>query len=130
MKTILSLLASLGLCVTADSAQMQKLKCRVTFYSPCTKYGSKVADPKVKRAVTGVTAAAHPHFKFGTRIFVPDLKGIVGDGRFIVQDRGSAVTSKKASNGKTYVFDIFVTSRALVNKYKKLQPYMDVYILQ
>lgn len=121
---------SLSLCSVASSAQLQKLKCRITFYSPCAKYGTKVACPNTKRAKTGVTVAAHPDFKFGTHVFIPELKGIVGNGRLIVQDRGSAVTSKKASNRKAYVFDVYVPSRALVEKYKKLNPYMDVYILK
>lgn len=103
---------------------------RVTYYYPQPPYGSKVACPKTKYAAEGVTVAAHPDFKFGTKLYIPDLKGSVGDGYFTVQDRGSAVTSKRASKGSVYVVDVFVKSRSKLQLLTKTEPaYMKVYVV-
>lgn len=103
---------------------------RITYYHPQSPYGSKVASPNAKKAVEGVTVAAHPDFKFGTKIFIPDLKGTVGDGVFVVQDRGSAVTKKKAAKGRAYVVDVFVNTRSKLEYLAKTKPeYMRVYII-
>jgi 3D (Asp-Asp-Asp) domain-containing protein len=108
----------------------EKVRARITYYSPYQdKWGSKVADPNTSVAKKGITVAAHPKFKFGTEIHIPELKNTFGNKGFIVQDRGSAITSKKASKGKYYVFDVFVSSNAEIKKMcKKYPPYMDVYI--
>jgi len=103
---------------------------RVTYYHPYEdRWGSQVACPKTKRAKEGVTVAAHPDFKFGQKIYIPALKGVVGDGNFVVQDRGSAVTKKRASKGGAYVFDVYVSKpskmRSVINKKPQ---YMNVYI--
>lgn len=109
--------------------EWEKIKCRITYYHPYQdKWGAQVADPKTKKAKQGVTISAHPHFKFGQEVFIPFLKNKIGDGHFIVQDRGSWVTKKKASSGKTYVFDVFVNSKSLFRKATKYQEYMYVYI--
>jgi 3D (Asp-Asp-Asp) domain-containing protein len=78
-----------------------------------------------------VTVAAHPQLPFGTRVDIPELRGIVGNGHtFIVQDRGSAVTSRKASRGKTDVIDVFVNSERKLRKITKTKPrYMKVRIV-
>jgi len=103
---------------------------RVTYYHAQSPYGSKVASPHVKKAVEGITVAAHPDFKFGTKIFIPDLKGTIGDGIFTVQDRGTAVTKKKAAKGKAYVVDVFVNTRSKLEYLAKTKPeYMKVYII-
>lgn len=116
--------------VATKDDSSKKIKCRITYYHPYQdKWGSQVACPKTKRAKKGVTVAAHPDFKFGQKVFIPKLKGIVGDGYFFVQDRGCAVTKKVASRKKSYVFDVFVNSGSELRKYvKKVPPYMDVYI--
>lgn len=102
---------------------------RITYYSTDGKWGNRVACQRAKRAKEGITVAAHPDFKFGTKVYIPALKGKIGDGNFIVQDRGGAVTSKKASRGKAYVFDIYVVSHSKINKYAYTQPeYMKVYV--
>ena len=105
----------------------KKITCRVTYYTPDKRWGKQVASPGVKEAVQGVTVAAHPDFKFGTKVSIPRLKGILDDGLFIVQDRGSAVTKKKASKGKAYVIDIYLASPKSLKFYTKLPAYMDVY---
>lgn len=107
----------------------QKFTARITYYSPSGKYGSKVAWQKTKRAQEGVTVAAHPNLKFGTKLSIPQLKGIVGDGEFVVQDRGPAVTARKASKGKAPVIDVFVSSSSKIAKLGKSRPaYMTVII--
>jgi len=108
-----------------------KIRARITYYSiGQDKYGSKNADPTSKRSRVGVTVASHPDFKFGTKIKIPQLKGYVGNGEFIVQDRGGAVTRKTASNGHCYVFDVYVSpSNRRKFTYNKPE-YMDVYIIK
>ena len=103
---------------------------RITYYSTDGKWGDCVSCHRSRRAKEGVTVAAHPDFKFGTKVFIPVLKGKIGDGNFIVQDRGGAVTSKKASRGKAYVFDIYVTSHSKIYKHAYTLPeYMKVYVI-
>lgn len=103
---------------------------RVTYYYPQPPYGSKVACSKTKYANEGTTVAAHPDFKFGTKLYIPELKNSVDDGYFIVQDRGPAVTSKRASNGRAYVVDVFVKSRSRLQHLTKTEPaYMKVYVV-
>ena len=107
-----------------------KIRARVTFYNPCKRWGDQVASPSVKKAKEGVTVAASKKIPFGTKIKIPELEGIVGDGNFIVQDRGSAVCSKRASKGNAPVIDVFVSSAHKVNKYKTQVPdYLEVEII-
>lgn len=107
----------------------KQIKCRITYYCGLDKWGTRTADPKTKKAIKGITVAAHPDFKFGQKIYIPELKGIIGDGNFIVQDRGSAVTRKKASKNGQYVFDVFVNSYSEIRKFSRQKPeYMTVYI--
>lgn len=104
---------------------------RITYYSTDGEWGDRVACQRAKHAKETITVAAHPDFKFGTRIYIPDLKGKIGNGYFIVQDRGGAVTSKKASKGKAYVFDIYVNSHSKIRKHAYSQPeYMKVYVIK
>lgn len=108
-----------------------KIRARITYYSiGQDKWGSLNACPKTKRSKIGVTVAAHPKFKFGTKLTIPKLKGIVGDGNFIVQDRGGAVTRKTASKGKHYVFDVYVTPAQRRKYATQLPEYMDVYVIK
>lgn len=110
-----------------------KLKARITYYNAHEdKFGNRVACSPNKRAKEGITVAAHPVFPFNTEIFIPQLQGILGDGKFLVQDRGSAVTSERASNKMSYVFDIFLdkTKKATRIFANKMAPYMDVILLK
>jgi 3D (Asp-Asp-Asp) domain-containing protein len=112
-------------------AAIHTVRARITYYCPGQDHwGSRVAMPDVKAARQGTTVAAHPDFKFGTRVYIPALKNVIDDGKFIVQDRGSAVTSKKAARGKAYVFDVFVASNRAISHMSKTTPaWTDVYIL-
>ena len=104
---------------------------RVTFYSTDGRWGSRVADKKTTHAKEGVTVAAHPDFKFGTKVYIPSLKGKFGDGIFTVQDRGSAVTRKRASHGRAYVFDVYVRSHSKVrSSARNSTEYMKVYVIK
>jgi hypothetical protein len=106
----------------------KKIRARITYYSR-ERFPQKTASGKV--GIIGVTVAAHPDFPFGTKIFIPELKGKIGDGYFKVQNRGSAVTKKTAAKGKEYVFDVFVLTRGCVERNKtKFPGYMDVYIFE
>lgn len=113
--------------LSAVSYAETTFKARITYY-----YGhDRVAWSKVQKPVEGSSVAAHPDFKFGTKILIDGLKNIVGDGIFTVHDRGPAVTKKVASKGKLYVFDVFISDKA---KYKKLSKsknnIMDVKVLK
>jgi 3D (Asp-Asp-Asp) domain-containing protein len=107
-----------------------KIKARITYYYPESPWWSRVACPKTKTAKSGVTVAAHPDFKMGTKLFIPGLKGKVGNGSFVVQDRGSAVTRKSAARGRGYVFDIYVPRSSYTQLVKSTPAWMDVYILK
>lgn len=134
MKTIIPIILASLVCSCAANEKKseslyKKIKARITYYYPQKPYGKKVSDTKTKVAKKGVTVAAHPDFKFGTKIIIPGLKGKIGDGSFIVQDRGSAVTKKRAAKGKGYVFDVFVdSSHEMRTVQNKASEWMDVYI--
>jgi len=133
MKALLIILILLVSTTAADQKnendKPKHYKARVTYYNPDSYYGSKVACQKTKRATKGVTVAAHPDFKFGTKIIIPSLSGIVGDGNFVVQDRGTAVTKKVASKGKGYVFDVYISNKNISKITKKVPMWMDVYVV-
>lgn len=103
---------------------------RITYYTPASPYGNKVACQKAKIAKEGITVAAHPNLRFGTIIKIPELADVMGDSFFIVQDRGSAVTKRVASRGKTEVIDVYLNSNQKLAKLTKTKPkYMKVYII-
>jgi len=135
MKVIVVLLmAMLTSCVsnlTQEKQKKEKYTARITYYSVGQdKWGDKVACPQTPMAKEGITIAAHPQFKFGTKVHIPQLENKIGDGYFIVQDRGGAVTKKKAAKGKAYVFDIFVKNQKLMWNHAYNRPmYMDVYVI-
>jgi hypothetical protein len=123
--------ASNGEATRPDTAAARKVRARITYYCPGEdRWGSRVASQDVKRAKPGITVAAHPDFKFGTQVYIPALKNKIDDGKFTVQDRGRAVTSKKAARGRAYVFDVFVASnRAIKMMTRNVPQWADVYIL-
>jgi hypothetical protein len=100
------------------------IRARVTFYGGAPE---RVARPGVSKAHEGVVAA-HPKYKFGTRLHIPALKGVVGDGQFEVCDRGSAVTARRASHGHADVIDVYVPTYSKLNRLASTLPeYLDVY---
>lgn len=125
------ILSAIALLISNCSLNAKEVEytARITYYSNDIKWGNKVACQKQKRAIHGVTIAAHPNFKFGTKVRIPALKKYLGNENFVVHDRGSAVTSKKASKNGEYVFDVYVTSRANVRRFASSAPmYMKVYV--
>lgn len=113
--------------------EQKKVLARITFYHKYQdQYGDKLAIGG--RAKQGVTIAAHPDFKFGKQLTIPKLQNVIGSSKFVVQDRGTAITSKKASKKRTYVFDIYISAASrregnkLINKYSnQLGEYTYVY---
>lgn len=127
---LLLLMSLLTSCVQSNTLPNKSYKARITFYSSDKKWGNRVADTKIRYAKESITIAAHPDFAFGTKIYIPQLKNKFDDGVFIVQDRGSAVTKKRASRGKSYVFDVYVsTHRKVKSNAKHNAEYMTIYIL-
>lgn len=111
--------------------ELELYTARITYYSNDSKWGNKVACQASKIAKEGITIAAHPDFKFGTKIVIPELKNTIGSGEFEVQDRGPAVTKKVASRGKAYVFDIYVSNKSKISKYAAAKSeYMKVYVVK
>jgi len=105
-----------------------KIRARVTYYCSEMPFGSKVAQPNIKKATPGLTIAAHPNFKFGTKVSIPGMK--MGKNEFVVQDRGIAITRKVASHGHHYVFDVFCKSRKEMQRLARTMPeYMNITIL-
>lgn len=74
------------------------------------------------RAIEGVTLAAPARMPFGTKVVIPKLKGLVGDGKFIVQDRGKL----ERDGGR---LDVFVNNHRKRNWLAKILPeYLEYYI--
>lgn len=117
-----------------------KINARVTFWCIQERgytWGKQIASNPKGRAREGITAAVDPKkLEYGTKLFIPKLKGIVGDGMFIAEDTGKDVRGMKAipkSKRKEvfHVIDIYVSSLAKMNEYSKKNPqYMEVYILK
>ena len=136
MKNIfLLIMLALSICTkTLGSAKQQQKEeiywARITYYTDDGKWGNQVAWNSVDHAKKGVTVAAHPQFPFGTKVSIPELNGKLDrDAEFVVQDRGSAVTSKKASRGKTFVFDVYVKNKKEVQAYaRNTAAYMKVIV--
>jgi 3D (Asp-Asp-Asp) domain-containing protein len=93
---------------------------RITFYTDCPKYGKKTASGKI--AKEGYTVAAERKIPLETIYNIPSLKNIIKtDGIFQVQDRGSAVDERTASNKKYPVIDVYVSSYKKINEFKKIK---------
>jgi 3D (Asp-Asp-Asp) domain-containing protein len=125
-KTLLASLLLLKLCSCAPVALLpskNKGVARVTFYNAHEdKFGSRIACSKSRRATVGKTAAAESQFPFGTVVRIPWLARILGNGSYIVEDRGSAVQNRKASFGTTPVFDLFVNTRKEMKRLAAIVP--------
>jgi hypothetical protein len=132
MNKLFTLFISLFLVFSSPYVKAEEsttYRARVTFYTNDPHWGNRVACQTAKVAKEGISVAAHPKFKFGTKLEIPALKGIVGDGNFVVQDRGPDVTRKTASRGNAYVFDVYVSSHSKIRKFKTLVPdYLEVIV--
>jgi hypothetical protein len=116
-------------CTTAPlhRAQLTATTARVTFYSRGEdKYGSKIASGG--RATEGRTVAMEKSIPFGTPVVIPFLRGVVGGGEFVCEDRGRDVNKRKASYGKYPVIDVYCANPAKRRRLSyELPEYMEVY---
>jgi 3D (Asp-Asp-Asp) domain-containing protein len=116
----ITLVAVFLLSGCAVTPHKHALRARITFYNAHEdKYGSRIAAGG--RAVEGRTVAAAKVIPFGTCVEIPKLAGIVGDGKFVVEDRGRDVERAKAGHGLP-VIDVFVASR---RQYRRCRDYCD-----
>lgn len=93
--------------------EVRKFKARVTYYEPRScPYGNVTSTGRY--ATEGVTVAVDPKIiPYGSRVRIPEVDGLVGDGWFLAQDTGSAVKSRKASRrwgSRAPVVDVYVAS--------------------
>jgi 3D (Asp-Asp-Asp) domain-containing protein len=66
---------------------------RVTFYYPHEdRFGATLCGGG--KAKEGLTIAAPSAIRLGTAVQIPRIKGIVGAGKFVVQDRGRKLESE------------------------------------
>ncbi len=103
-----------------------KTVARVTFYDRHEdRFGSRIAIGG--RAHEGTTMAAPAVIPFGTPVTVPALDGVVGDGCFVIQDRGTAL--EKAYRRGQLRLDVYVASRKKLRQLKYGEPeYMEAEI--
>lgn len=95
---------------------------RVTYYcsSEDRRWGNTRADGgKIQPCRT---AAMSKEIPFGSAVRIPALLPVIGNQDFTVQDRGSAVESRKASRGLLPIVDIAVESKRMVNWLAAVMP--------
>lgn len=146
MKKIFIILLSLGLigCETLPTQRHSKYKgiARVTAYNPYEKdkirirrgrrfvwrwmqWGRRTASGI--RATQGVTCAAAKKFPIGTKVYFPQLNGVIGNGNFVVQDRGAGEQKFHTSNW----FDIYCDNKSIMKKIQYGMPeWMEFQICQ
>lgn len=101
-------------CSLVCTSHAHEMLVRVTYYNPqdC-KYGSKTSTGV--KAVSGMTVAVDPRvIPYGTKIDIPGLRRYFTNTRFIAQDTGSAVKSRKAAkaHGRNVpVVDVYCATR-------------------
>jgi 3D (Asp-Asp-Asp) domain-containing protein len=86
------------------------------------KFGSRIASSAKRRATIGKTLAAESAFPFGTRIHIPILDKLLGDGHCVVEDRGSAVQKRRASQGRYPVLDLYAETKKKMKQWARLIP--------
>lgn len=80
------------------------------------KWGRRTASGI--KAIQGITCAAAKKFPMGTKVYIPKLKGVIGNGLFEVQDRGGGESRLHTSDW----FDIFCDNKYVMNKIKYEMP--------
>jgi hypothetical protein len=131
----LALLAAafLTACGTTSNHHVQPVahrSARVTYYhkSEDRRNGSRIAMTSHFRALEGRTMAAPSVVPFRASVLVPQLNGIVGNGQFTIEDRGSAL--EKAYRQGELRLDIYVASRKKMNWCKAHLPEVMAVIMQ
>lgn len=109
-------------CATPPITTLGARKARVTYYAAAEdrRWRNKRADGG--RIVPGKTIAMERSVPFGTPVEIPALAPVLGNSHFTVQDRGSAVESRKASHGSLPIVDVAVASIKAVNWLKAVMP--------
>ena len=116
----------LGLAARGEeSDKVRTVRARVTYYEPRScPYGNVTSTGRF--ATEGVTVAVDPRvIPYGSRVRIPALDGLVGDGWFLAQDTGSAVKSRKASRhwgSRAPVVDVYVASARKLRQVEKAVP--------
>jgi hypothetical protein len=59
---------------------------------------------------------------FGSLVTIPALLPVIGNDKFVVQDRGGAVESRKASRGQLPIVDIAVKSKKMIRWLAAVMP--------
>ena len=114
---------------------------RVTFYNPFEtdrvrvkkgrhyawrymRWGRRTASGV--RAMQGITLAAPKAIPFGTRVVIPKLAPLVGNGTFCVQDRGGGVSRF----GQEWL-DVFVDNKSTMQRLATMLPeYLEYQIIR
>lgn len=113
------LAAFFALCARASACSAplretpRRFTARVTYYEPRScPYGAVTSTGRYP--VEGVTVAVDPRLiPYGSRVYIGELRGLVGDGWFFAQDTGSAVKSRKAARAwgsRAPVVDVYLAS--------------------
>jgi len=104
--------------VVGSKEQSSRIRVRLTFYSgQDDQWGDRVAWNQVARAKKGRTVAADPTiFPYGTWLHIP------GFGDMRVEDTGSAVKARVASQGRDPVIDVYVAEESEVNRLSSSLP--------
>lgn len=113
---------------------------RITYWSPEEPnyhFGRQIASDPKKQATEANTVAIDPSkIKYGTKLFIPKLRDVVGDGYFVAEDTGSAVKKMRAipktkRNEVNHVIDIYVANNAKMHELAQKMPhYMEVYVYE
>ena len=73
------------------------------------------------RAIEGITLAAPKQIPFGTRVSFPQLRGVVGTGEFVVQDRGAGASILHSPEW----FDVFVDNKQRMKQFMRLPEFLE-----
>ncbi len=73
------------------------------------------------RAIEGITLAAPKQIPFGTRVSFPQLRGVVGTGKFVVQDRGAGASILHSPEW----FDVFVDNKQRMKQFMRLPEFLE-----
>src|SRR5258708_3797713 len=94
---------------------------RVTFYDGESCHGARTSTGTITRE--GTTVAVDPRtIPYGSTIEIGQLKGVIGDGRFVAEDTGTAVVSRKAAKAQARnvpVIDVYVRTKKRVRYLEK-----------
>jgi 3D (Asp-Asp-Asp) domain-containing protein len=120
IKKLITLFAILALFTPVVNAK--EYLARVTYYWTYPNITSTGVKPQA-----GKTIAVDPKIiPYGSKVHIPEMNKT-----YIAENTGPAVVSKKASQGKTIVVDIYCKTKAEADVLiKKYPPYMKIQVLK